>query len=148
MMPYMKWTLLGALFVLVAALAACPPNVAIWMREPTMRADSLIFVMGTTRGSEEVVNWHSLRVARCGETGATTGDPMWILSEDSVEARHPTRVIYGIAPAGYSEQFTARPLAAGCYYALNDGGVTWFLVDAEGLAHETPTNPLSAADSR
>lgn len=120
------------LAVMVAGLSACPQRTAVWVLEGST-SSHLEFVVGRRTGHEETVRFYSLRVERCGENSSGKLS-MWMIGEPSSgRPDYPSRVQYGVTPAGFAEQVPAHSLTEGCYTVrLGGAGVAQFEITKEG----------------
>jgi len=129
---------------MVAGLSACPKRTAVWVLEGST-SSRLEFVVGRRAGHEEVVRFYSLRVERCGDNSSDKR-LVWMIGEPSSgRPKYPSRVQYGVTPAGFAEQVPPQSLAEGCYAVrLGGAGVTHFEITKEGAvlpADDRSTGP-------
>ena len=106
----------------LVGLTACPQRTAVWVIQPAM-TDSLVFVLGRTKGKEEPVRFYYLAVEACASGSAQQGARFWMIGERASGAPtvNPTRVRYGEVPPGFELRGSTQSLTAGCYVARTGG---------------------------
>lgn len=122
--------------LLLLLLTQCMEKAAIWIL-PGATSTQLTFGIARVRGSARpVVDLRSLSVKTCYTEGQDQIS-MWTLSGQPPNAKEvPTRIIYGLPPAGFVPTQPPAVLTQGCYEASVSGhGVSAsvrFLVNADG----------------
>ncbi|MCA0377007.1 MAG: hypothetical protein LCH84_15255 [Gemmatimonadetes bacterium] len=113
------------LLALAGLLSGCPLEHHIEIT--SNRVDSLVFSVRRTRGSQRPSDTERLIVARC-RAGATdsTREVMW---QARGRRRDLLSVRYGVAPDGFVDSVSAKPLGSGCYNIWTDHAAMNFIVD-------------------
>lgn len=72
--------------------------------------------------------------------------PVWAVGSGGDSAPPPTRVVYGVVPAGFSERVVAQPLRPGCYRVTVSGPASAeFVVRADGSVRSASGAPAAPA---
>jgi hypothetical protein len=135
-----------ACLLLPMLLAACPERTALWIL-PGSTVDSLVFAIGERLGHEKPLSFTYLLVDGCdspsrGRLDSPTGWAIVRSGGDLGTPGYPTRVRYGMVPAGFDSVRTAPALLPGCYVAdiIGTGGVA-FNVRGDGTVLALDTMP-------
>ena len=125
------------------AASACPMRSAIWI-VPGSTASRLEFGISDKRMGKRSIEWGGLTVYDCYTHPGQDQHVYWTTAR-GVEApsRWPTRVIYGIVPAGLDSLRGPEILGPGCYTASVGGtGVVSFVIDSAGGVRELRATAL------
>ena len=123
-------------------LASCETLVNEVRVEPGTTPLKPVFVLSDTTGHGPVGTVYGLSVVACGSETV-----LWqIVATGSNSA--PSRIEYGVAPAGYIVNTGPAPLRAGCYNVyVTDGRRARFHVDAVGRVTSDSRRDTSRRDT-
>ena len=120
---------------------ACPMKSAIWI-VPGSTANHLEFGISDKRLGKRPIEWGGITVYDCYTHQGQDQHVYWSAGRGVKTLREwPTRVSYGVVPAGLDSLRGPESLRPGCYTAAILGtGVVSFMVDSVGGVQEVKTN--------
>ncbi len=134
-----------SLVLLVAlGISACLMKSAIWIIDGST-ASHLEFGISDKRMGKRSIEWGGVTVYDCYTHSGQDQHVYWTTAR-GVEAPRdwPTRVTYGVVPAGFDSLQGPEPLRPGCYTAAISTGVVSFLIDTAGGVRELPAGRIGA----
>jgi hypothetical protein len=80
-----------------------------------------------------------IRVYRCSDESDPAPHAVWVIGRVINDAPVPSRIEYGVVPAGYEARSGPDSLETGCYVAEDAGsGHVRFLIAPDGSVAESP----------